>query len=178
MDSFAELMRKRRSVRSYLDKPVPCDDIRAVLEAARLAPSARNRQPWHFVVVTDERRRSKLAEICGQQQFVAEAPVVVVAVATESERIMTCDIPAYPVDLSIAVTQMILAAAERGLGTCWIGYFDQEEAAKFMQIPDDHKIFTVLPLGYPADEPVDKERRPLADMVSFEVFGGSREGTK
>ncbi len=171
MKCFSELMRKRRSVRSFSDEPVSSEDVEAVLQAGRLAPSASNRQPWHFIVIRDANRREKLAEICGGQEFVGEAPVIIVPVATEPDRVMTCEIPAYAVDLSIAVTQMILEAAERDLGTCWIGYFNQDEAKEILEVPQQYKVFTVLPLGHPADEPKDKNRKALEDIVSYETFG-------
>ena len=120
-----DIIRERRSVRAYKDQPVPEDALARILEAARLAPSARNRQQWKFVVVRDPEKRRKLAEAAGSQEFVAEAPVLIVAVALDPERVMTCGLPTYTVDLSIALTAY--SHAWDDLGTCWTGSFQPEE---------------------------------------------------
>lgn len=116
-----EAIRRRESVRAYLEKPVPEEKLRNVLEAARLAPSANNRQPIKLVVVKDSKKRSELAQAADYQSFVGEAAVVIAAVATNTEHVMACGVPSYPVDIAIAVDHMTLAAVAEGLGTCWIG---------------------------------------------------------
>lgn len=173
MESFLDLVKERRSIRAYSSQPVPEEVVRSIIELALLAPSARNLQPWHVIVVTDERRRKQLADIAGGQSFVGEAPVVLVFAATEPGRVMSCGIPAYAVDLSILVTHVILAAAEKGLGTCWIGAFDPDRAARAMEIPEEHRVFTILPLGYPAETPAPRSRESFEEMVSFEGYGGA-----
>ena len=115
-----EIIKKRRSVRDYKDIPVPEDKLLKVLEAARLAPSGGNSQLWKFIVVKDGKRRQQLAKAASGQAFVAQAPVVIAAVALMPERIQQCGVPAYAVDLAIAVDHMTLAAVNEGLGTCWI----------------------------------------------------------
>ncbi len=171
-----DLARSRCSTRAYKEDPVPEADILTVLEAARLAPSASNKQPWHFVVVRDPGRRAELTRIAGGQRFVGEAPVVIAAVALDPDRVMTCDVPSYAVDLSIAVDHMTLAAEELGLGTCWIGLFDQDEAREILGIPADKKIVTLLPMGYPAATPKPKRRKELAEIYSWETFSGEEAG--
>ncbi|MEA3311036.1 MAG: nitroreductase family protein, partial [candidate division WOR-3 bacterium] len=133
-------IRDRRSVRSYENKDIPQEVLLKVLEAARLAPSANNRQPWKFVVVREAAKRAALAKAAKEQQFVAEAPVVIAAVAMEPERTMTCGVPTYAVDLAIAVDHMTLAAVDQGLGSCWIGAFYQEDVRKILKIPDEYKV--------------------------------------
>lgn len=165
-----DIIRERRSVRAYKDQPVPEDALARILEAARLAPSARNRQQWKFVVVRDPEKRRKLAEAAGSQEFVAEAPVLIVAVALDPERVMTCGLPTYTVDLSIALTHIILAAWDEGLGTCWTGSFRPEGVKRVLGIPDKYKVVTVMPLGYAADSPQPKERKPLEEIVCYEEF--------
>jgi len=142
-----------------------------VLEAGRMAPSASNRQAWKFVVVRDEETRKQLADAAGGQAFVGEAPVVIAAVALEPDRVMTCGIPAYAVDLAIAVDHMTLAAADAGLGTCWIGHFYQDKAKQVLNVPDPAKIVTIMPLGYPDDGGGrTKQRKSLDEIVSWEKF--------
>jgi len=159
-------IRERRSVRSYEKKEVPEEKIERVLEAARLAPSASNRQLWKFIVVRDEARRQKISKAASNQNFIAEAPVVIAAV----NHIMHCGVPSYAVDLAIAVDHMTLAAAEENLGTCWIGDFSQEEVKKILNIPEKYKVVALLPLGFPADKPKVKLRRPLKEIVCYETF--------
>ncbi|MGZ7096057.1 MAG: nitroreductase family protein, partial [Methanobacterium sp.] len=119
MDVF-EAISKRRSIRKYKNTSVEDEKIEMILEAARIAPSAANRQEWKFIVVKNKETREKLVEAANGQKFVEEAPVTIVACSTESERVMPCGQYAYTVDLSIAVSFMILEATEQGLGTCWL----------------------------------------------------------
>jgi nitroreductase len=164
-----EAVRKRFSVRSYLDKAVEEDKLQRVLEAARMAPSGNNNQPWKFVVVRDPQLRARLAEAAAGQKFVAQAPVVIVACATRPDPIMMCDVPAYAVNVAIAIDHMTLQAAEEGLGTCWIGAFSQQAVKDVLGIPEDAKVVELLPLGYPATPPPDaKSRKPLAEIVAYD----------
>lgn len=165
-----EAIRKRRSVRSYKQEPVPDEKLTKILEAARLAPSARNSQSWKFVVVKDPERRKKLAKAAAGQSFVGEAPVVIAAVALQPEYVMRCQVPAYAVDLAIAVDHMTLVAVEEGLGTCWIGAFYQDKVRKILNIPEKYKVVALLPLGFPADEAREKHRKSLAEIVCYESF--------
>jgi len=165
-----EAIRRRRSVRSYRDKDVPENILQRILEAARLAPSAKNRQEWRFVVVTDAKTRQQLRQAAKGQRFVGEAPVVVAGVATETGYVMSCGVPAAHVDVAIAMEHVALAAAAEGLGTCWIGAFYQEEAREALGVPDDCMVVALMPLGYPADTPGEKRRKPLDDVVSRERF--------
>jgi nitroreductase len=164
-----EAIRERRSVRAYQEKPVAEDILLQVLEAGRLAPSANNRQPWTFVVVRDEAKRLALAR-AASQDFIAEAPVIIAAVALEYEKEMTCEVPAYAVDLAIAADHMTLAAVKFNLGTCWIGAFSQDRAREILDVPDDCRIVTLLPLGYPADSPRQKIRKSLDEVVSYDTL--------
>ncbi len=165
-----EAIKSRRSVRGYKPDPIPEADLSEILEAARLAPSASNRQPWKFIVVTDPGKREALTKASRNQAFVGQAPVIIVAVALEPDQTMMCGVERYAVDLSIAVDHITLAAVDKGLGTCWIGAFDQEEVCRIAGVPDQYKVVTVLPLGYPADEPRAKGRKPLEEIVCWETF--------
>jgi len=165
-----EAIQTRRSVRAYQDKEIPEEKIKKVLEAAQSAPSANNRQPWKFIVVKDPQSREKLARAAANQSFVGEAPVIIVAVALQPEYVMRCGVPSYPVDLAIAVDHMTLSAVDEGLGTCWIGAFYQDEVRKILNIPEKYKVVALLPLGFPADKPGSKFRKPLEEMVCYESF--------
>jgi nitroreductase len=166
MDVF-EAIKERRSVRAYKDTDVEEDKLRIILEAARLAPSASNRQEWKFIVVKNGDTRAKLAEAAYGQQFVGEAPVIIVACATEAKSIMTCGQPTHTVDVSIACAFMILEACEQGLGTCWLGTFNEDEVKKILGIPDDMRVVTMLPLGYPDESPTPKPRKGVGQIVCF-----------
>jgi len=165
-----EAIAARRSVRAYEDKPIEEDKLRRVLEAGRLAPSARNMQEWQFVAVRDKGLRSKLVPACKNQTFVGEAPVVIVACATQHEHVMTCGQYAYPIDLAIAVDHMTLAAVEEGLGTCWIGAFYEDRVRRVLGIPNDVRVVTVLPMGYPAETPTPRSRRSFDDVFLFDTW--------
>jgi len=163
-------IRERRSVREYQDKPVPKGKLISILEAARLAPSAANRQDGKFIVVQDPKRRAALMKAAGNQGYVAQAPVVIAAVSLNPEYVMYCGVASHPVDLAIAVDHMTLKAVEEGLGSCWIGHFDQAKVKEILQIPKEYKVVALLTLGYPKDRQKPKERKPLEEIVSFEVF--------
>lgn len=165
-----EVIKKRQSVRDYEDKPVPEEKLLRVLEAARLAPSASNRQRWKFIVVREGKRRAELARAAGGQAHLAKAPVIIAAVATMPEYVMRCGVPAYAVDLAIAVDHMTLAAVDEGLGTCWIGAFSQEEARDILNVPEHYRIVTLLPLGFPRQPGRPKVRKSLDEIVCYETF--------
>lgn len=159
----------RKSVRAYLDKPVEEEKLNAVLEAARLAPSASNRQEWRFVIVRDKEVRSKVAMAAGQQMFVAQAPVIIAACAETDGHLMSCGEACYPIDVAIALDHITLRAVELGLGTCWIGKFNADEVKNILGIPDEIKVVQLMPLGYPVEpDAVQKKRRAFAEIVKFD----------
>jgi len=165
-----EAIKQRYSVRSYQDKPVEQEKLDRILEAARLAPSGSNRQPWKFVVVREAETRRKLVPACCRQAFVGQAPVVIVGVGVAPDRMMRCDVPGDPVDVAIAMEHIALAATAEGLGTCWIGAFYQDQVREVLGIPKDAKVIECMTLGYPADKPKPKNRKPLDEVVSYESF--------
>ena len=164
-----QAIKERRSIRRYQQRPVADEILTTLMEAVRVAPSASNRQEWRFIVVKDRAQIEKLATITGQL-FLATAPVIVAGVALNPERVMRCEVPAYAVDLSIALTHLMLAAVEHGLGTCWIGWFDQNEVKRTLRIPDEYKVVGLLTLGYPAESPDFRGRKPLNEVVSYDYF--------
>jgi nitroreductase len=165
-----EAIRQRNSIRAYEDRPVPEEELLKVLDAARLAPSGRNSQAWKFVVVRDRGLRQSLGRAAGGQRHVYTAPVVIAAVATEPEDFMRCGIPAYPVNLAIAIDHMTLAALELGLGTCWIGAFSQDEVKKILGVPERLKVVSLLTLGYPGEAGRPKVRKTLKEVVCYDKY--------
>ena len=166
-----EAIRARHSVRSYQDRSVEPEKLARMLEAARLAPSARNEQEWRFVVVTDRAKRKALATEASTQSFMAEAPVIIAACAQTDERIMRCGQQAYPIDVAIAVDHLSLAAVAEGLGTCWIGSFQAAEVQRILGIPPEIVVVELLLLGYPRETTAaPKNRLPLESIVRYEAW--------
>ena len=170
--SLMELIKGRRSIRAYSGKPVEKEKLEAVLEAARLAPSARNRQKWQFIVVTektDEKTKAAMVEACFNQPSVEQAPVCI-AVVDEEPEMMTCGQPVDAVDASIALSFMLLKAQEEGLGTCWLGYFDAPKVKAALGIPENMSVVAVTPLGYPAESPDARPRKSLEEIVRYDKY--------
>jgi nitroreductase len=164
-----EAIAKRKSVRSFKDEEIPDEIISRVLEAARLAPSASNRQEWRFIVVRDQVMRKKLAEAARGQKFVGEAPVVLACCAETDEHVMACGQLCYPIDVAIAMDHITLCAAVEGLGTCWIGAFDEDQVKQLLNIPSPVRVVGLLPIGYPTDpSSVKKKRLTLEEIVKYE----------
>ncbi|MGD0994898.1 MAG: nitroreductase family protein [Candidatus Bathyarchaeia archaeon] len=164
-----DAIRTRKSVRKYLEKTLEKDKLLAILDAGRLAPSASNRQEWRFVIVRDYEKKRKLAEAANNQSFVGEASIVIVACAETDKYVMRCGQACYPIDVAIALDHITLAAVELGLGTCWIGAFDENEVKQILDIPAEIRVVALLPLGYPYDSSVaNKKRLSLNEIVKYE----------
>ena len=163
-----DVIRSRRSIRKYKSDPVPDADIEYVLEAARLAPSWANSQCWKFIVVKDEGVKQELAK--AGNSWIAHAPIIIAACADPSKPGTKDDQPYYLVDIGIAMEHLILAAADRGLGTCWIGWFDEEQAKKALGVPEDIRLVATTPLGYPDESPKPKGRKALKDIVCYDEY--------
>jgi len=159
-----DAVRQRYSSRAYKDRPVEDDKLERILEAARLAPSARNLQEWRFVVVKDEEKRKALVAVACNQGFVGQAPIVIAACAIGEEHVMACGFRCDIVDVAIALEHIALAATNEGLATCWIGAFHQEPAQELLGIPKDVRVIELMTLGYPADELREKNRLPLEEI--------------
>lgn len=172
---FQDVIRTRRSVREFSDREVSDNVLRDILNAARIAPSGSNRQPWKFIVIRDPARKHRMVEICEDQAFIAEAPVVIVACGRDIKfnRGGYMGAMSMLVDVSIAFDHLILAAREKGLGTCWIGSFDNAEAKEFLKVPKDYEVVAITPLGYPASDTAfhpETTRKELLEIVSLEQF--------
>jgi nitroreductase len=164
---FYETVQRRLSVRSYKPDPVPEDVLNRILEAGRLAPSAKNYQPWKFIVVKDPAIRQALVAACRGQGSVGQAPVVICGCAIEEQvwKGMGGYWSAEAVDITIALEHMMLAATAEGLGTCWIGAFLEAEVKKVLAIPDGVKPIALTPLGYSAREHRPQPRKPLSEIT-------------
>jgi nitroreductase len=172
---FYEVIRTRRSVRSFSDTAIPEDVLERVLDAARIAPSGSNRQPTRFVLVRDAAARRALVPLCEGQTFVAQAPMVVVACGRNIHynRGHYMGDMAMLVDVSIAFDHLTLAARVEGLGTCWIGSFDNAELKEHLGVPADYEVVALTPLGYPQGDPFvpTDDRLPLDELVCEGTWG-------
>ena len=168
--AFSELIHARYSVRAYRPDPVPADLLAEVLEAGRLAPTASNRQPIRIIVIHTAGREQELGRVYGREWFV-QAPLVlcVCTVPREAWARASFDGRSYAdVDAAIVMDHLVLAATSLGLGTCWVAAFDPAAACEVLGLPDGVEPLLFTPLGYPADQPQPKERRPLAALVRYE----------
>jgi nitroreductase len=165
---FRQVIEARYSVRAYRPDPVPDALLTQVLDAARLAPTACNRQPFRLIVVQTRGREAELRRIYPRDWFV-EPPLVVAAVGMPAEAWVRRDGVNYcSVDVTIAFDHLILAAASLGLGTCWIAAFDPKAAREVLALPPEVEPVAFTPLGYPADQPSTRHRQPLSELVRYE----------
>jgi nitroreductase len=166
---YSELIAKRYSVRAYRPDPVEDGKLQAVLEAARLAPTAANRQPIQLVVMHTAGREEEIRKIYRRPWFV-QAPLIIAVCAISSQAwVRESDrFNARLIDAAIVADHLILAATNLGLGTCWIAAFNVEAARSVLQLPAEAEPVIFTPLGYPADQPGPKIRKPLADLVRYE----------
>jgi len=167
---FQDLIRARYSVRAYLPDPVEDEKLKRVLEAAQMAPTAANRQPFQLIVIHTEGRKEALGQIYQREWFV-QAPLLVCAVGVPRISWVRGDNRRYlDVDVAIAMDHLILAAADIGLGTCWVAAFNAQAARRILNLPDEVEPLIFTPLGYPADQPEGKERKPLSELVRYESW--------
>ena len=164
--SVLEVIRKRYSCRAYQQRSVEPEKLQAILEAARLAPSARNFQDWRFVVVADPEAKRQVAETTNQPDVFARAGIIIAA-CSNSDYVMRCGQAIGPIDVSIALEHICLQATELGLGTCWIGSFDPDKVRQILGIPDDIAVIELMTVGYPADSKPEPKREPMEAIVSF-----------
>ncbi len=166
---FYEVVSTRRSVRAYQDRDIPETVLLRILEAGRSAPSGCNLQNWRFVVVRNAARREQLS-VASDQKWMRHAPVIVAVVGT-SGRTMFCGVKADAVDCAIAIDHMILAATAEGLGSCWIGHFDQDPCRSLLAVPPEATIIEMFTLGYARELPTKRQpRKPLDDILSWEQY--------
>ena len=162
---FDDVIKTRRSIRKYKGTPVPRESLMKILEAARIAPSAGHRQPWHFVVVEDKETIEKLA---GRSKWAAEAPAMIVGLADPVASPNWC-----LNDMGIAFEHIVLTATSLGLGTCWMGQTKRDsEVKELLGIPDELNVIALTPLGEPDEVKAPKDRKSLDEIVSWGKYGG------
>ncbi|MHB8278662.1 MAG: nitroreductase family protein [Candidatus Humimicrobiaceae bacterium] len=170
--NFMEIIEKRKSIRSYKNISVEKEKLDYVIEAFRKAPSAKNLQPWKLVIVTDKDIIKNLVVACRNQTFIGEAPIVIVACAKEEEAYGTMGgyLNSFPVDIGISFEHIMLAAAEQGLGTCWIGAFSEKAVKDIIGVPENVKVVALTPLGYPDEQGRVRNRKPVEEIVSYNRY--------
>ena len=166
--NFIEIARKRYSARAYKPQPIEDEKLQQILEAARLAPTAANRQPFQLIVIHTKGREEELRQIYDAPWFV-QAPIVICACGIPSQSWTRRDGKDYcDVDVTIAMDHLILAAADLGLGTCWVGAFNPDITRQVLGLPDGVEPVAFTPLGYPDDQPRNKSRKSLGELVRYE----------
>jgi len=170
--NFLNLVKKRRSIRSYENTAVEKEKLEYILEAFRLAPSAKNLQPWKLVVVTDKAIMQELVPACRNQAFIVEAPIIIAVCVKEEEAYATMGgyLNSSPVDVGISFEHLMLAAAEQGLGSCWIGAFDEKAVGKVIGVPENVRVVALTPIGYPNDQGRERKRKSIEEIVSYNKY--------
>lgn len=172
--TFIELAKRRYSSRSYKAQPVEEKKLLQILEAGRIAPSAVNNQPWHFIVIREEENRKKIAS-CYKRPWLLEAPVIIVVCGDHSKSWRRTDGKDHcDIDVAIAIDHMTLAATDLGLATCWICKFDVMKCDEILNLPLEIEAIALLPVGYPADETDvsrhNTKRKPINEIIHWEKF--------
>ena len=167
-----DLIEKRKSIRSYKPQDVEEEKLNYILQAFRKAPSAKNLQPWKLIVVKDKKKISDLSIACNNQTFLSEAPILIVACAKEDEAfgVMGGYMNSYPIDTALALEHLVLAATEKGLGTCWIGAFKEKLVKDLLDVPDNVRVVAITPVGYPATEGGARGRKPISKIVCYDKY--------
>ncbi len=157
-----EAIRRRRSVRSYTGESIPEEDLEVLLKAARSAPSAKNLQPWKFIVITNKKTLQDLVSLCHNQGFVADSGAFIVGL-TEDEKWSR-------IDLAIALDHLSLAAAQLDLGTCWIGAFKPDSFRSYFNVPPEYEITICMTVGYPSERGESPVKKSLEELVCWESY--------
>jgi nitroreductase len=169
-----ESIKGRRSIRAFKNQEVSAEIVEKLIDAARWAPSAGNIQPWEFIVVRDPKIKRGLVKAALNQTFIEEAPVVIVVCADEDRSFQGYGARGKTLyciqDTAAAIQNIHLAAYSLGLGTCWIGAFREEEAREVLKVPKGVRPLAIIPVGYPAESPPPRKRRPIEQIVHYETF--------
>jgi nitroreductase len=173
MDVF-EAIKGRRSIRAFKDTEIPSETVDKLIEVAQWAPSAGNIQPWEFIVVREQETKHKLTEAALNQTFIEEAPVVIVVCANEDRSAQGYGQRGKTLyclqDTAAAIQNINLAAHALGLGTCWIGAFNEEEARQILKIPEGIRPIAIVPVGIPNESPPPRRKRLIDEIVHNETF--------
>ena len=163
--SLVDVILSRRSIRKYAEKDIPQDVLDKIMEAGRQSPSAANRQPYRFIVVTKPEIKNELPGLVSR--FLKNAPVVIVGCANPKALLTG---KWATIDATIALENMVLAAWNLGIGSCWIGAFNEKKVKAKLQIPENWKVVALLSLGYPAENPGPRKKKEQSELFSFNKF--------
>jgi nitroreductase len=170
---ISKAIKGRRSIRVFKRKDLPEKTIEKLIDAARYAPTAGNVQPWEFVIVETQRIKNKLAAAALDQRSIEEAPIVIIACADKKRASMSYGLRGKTLyciqDTAAAIQNILLTAYSLGLGTCWIGAFNEDGVTKALSIPKGIKPVAIIPVGYPDENP-PQSRRPLNQIIHYEEF--------
>jgi len=169
-----EAIKGRRSIRTFKSKEVTQETVEKIIDAVRWAPSAGNIQPWEFIIIREPEIKRRLVEAALDQTFIEEAPVVIVVCANENRSSQGYGIRGKTLyciqDTAAAIQNLLLTAYSFGLGACWIGAFEEEEARETLKIPSGIRPIAIIPVGYPAETPPPRSKRPMSQIVHYETF--------
>jgi len=187
-----DVIKYRRSIRKFSDKKIDRIDLISILEAARLAPSAQNSQPWYFIVVQDEKMIKEIANcvplgLIHINSWMEKAAAIIVCCSKPKifthrlAKIFIRDL--HMIDLAITIENMVLMATDLGIGSCWVGWFSEKKVKKLLRIPDGYDVGILLPLGYPEGKSSEaglggippRKRKPLEEIVSYEFFYNKKQ---
>jgi nitroreductase len=161
-----EAIKSRRSIRKFKEEKIDKNTLEKIIEAARLSPSAMNNQPWHFIIVSDKKRLNAINEACNQNW---NAPHIIIPVINPEKSWVRSDGENYwQIDMAISTQSMVLTAWEEGLGTCWVGAFDEERIKKSLGIPEKMRVMVILPIGYPDQERGIVENRKQHEILHYD----------
>ena len=173
---FTKVIKSRRSIRKFTADPIPEEKIHRVLEAARLCPTWANKQGVRYIVVQNSEKVEKLREAIQQKWTKTTSVFIVVCIDPRKSGKNKNNLEYFMVDAAIGFTHMVLAATNEGLGTCWVGWFDEEAIQAILEIPKKVRVIGVTPLGFPDYTPKPQQRLPLSEIVFEERYGSPFTG--
>ncbi len=169
--SVFETISNRGTIRRYLDESISQENLIKIIESARFSQSAANRQPWQFIIVTDVSMKKNLSKASRNQESVSTAAAVIVCLANPTEAAKVGPFEGFLIDGSIAIENMVLTSWELGIGSCWIGAYDEKTVKELLGIPENLRVISLLTLGYPNEKPKAKNRKILTDILHYERYG-------
>ena len=163
--SLLEVILNRRSIRKYSEKNIPKDILEKIIEAGRQSPSAANRQPYHFIIVTDQEIKKEISGIFSR--FIRKAPIIIIGCANPNARLTG---NWATIDTTIALENMVLTATSLEIGTCWIGSFDEQKIKEKLNVPENWKIVALISMGYPEENPKPRKKKETTELFSYNKF--------
>ncbi len=164
--ALLQQIEKRKSIKQFAETPVDKEKLNTILEAGRRAPSAKNRQPWRFIVVDDETIQTRIESAAFGQEHVGQAPIIIACCTTNIDYRMPNGLMSYPIDIACAVSFMMIQAETEELGSCIVTTFDEQEIKEILNVPYSMRVVMLLLVGHPADTSLQTQRKPLKRIVS------------